>query len=170
MSYNKGLEKKKFDEQIKKQEAWYRKEGMSEEAIKAMTEFDTDWFNSCRREYEHTQRLEPFIEDIEEEGKNPLIERFQEAMTYYMEPLKDNIYWWIDEIENQAALKAVSKMDFMTVTIVSLVVFCGYRKDEVAKMLGITTRNVYWYLETKAKDLCIRYGFVPKGGDDNEEE
>ena len=168
MSYNNGLEKKKFDEKIKKQEAWYREEGMSEEAIKAMTEFDTDWFNSCRREYEHTQRLEPFIEDIEEEGKNPLIERFHEAMTYEMEPLKENIYWWIDEIEDPALLKAIGKMGPLTVTIISLVVFCGYKSDEVAKMFGITPAAVCKHIRVYAKDLCIKYGFIPKGGDDNE--
>ena len=143
---------------------------MAKETIKAMTAYDTDWFNSCRREYEHTQPLEPFTEDIEDEGKNPLLKRFQEELTYYMEPdMEGNIFWWIDEIEDQALLNAVAKMKPLTVLIISLVVFCGYKLEEVAEMLGMTPAAVCKHIKVYAKDLCIKFGFVPKGGNDHEE-
>ncbi len=170
MNWNNGAERKKFRKRMKKQEVWYRKEGMSEEAIKAMREYDTKWFNSCRREYRHIQPIDELVEGVNDEGMNPLIRRFREAMSYYMVPdMEENIFWWIDEIEDQALLNAVAKMKPLTVLIISLVVFCGYKSEEVAEMLGITPAAVCKHIKVYAKDLCIKFGFAPKGGDDHEE-
>ena len=165
MEWNNALEQKKFEKKIERQEAWYRKEGMDESAIKEMTAFDRAWFNSTRREYEHVQPLESFACDVREDGLNPLIRRFPDSLVTYIEPTQEDIYWWIDEIEDPALLKAIRCMDYMTVTVLSLVVFGGYKPEEAAELLGITARTVYKYIRTNAKEICIEFGFVPEVGD-----
>ena len=40
MGFNYATEKVKFDEKWKKMEGWYRKSGMSEDAIREMREYD----------------------------------------------------------------------------------------------------------------------------------
>lgn len=49
MSYNHGLEEKKFKERWQKTAEEYRKSGMTEEQISAIYKFDREVFNSNRR-------------------------------------------------------------------------------------------------------------------------
>lgn len=53
MGFNYAREKRKFDEKWKKLEEWYRKFGMSEDAIREMYEYDWREFNSNRKFYRH---------------------------------------------------------------------------------------------------------------------
>ena len=54
MNYNHGKAKKKFEREWKKTEAYFRENGMTEEQIAAMREFDLEAFKSDRRYAEHT--------------------------------------------------------------------------------------------------------------------
>ena len=51
MGFNYAREKRKFDEKWKKLEEWYRKSGMSEDAIREMHKYDWSEFNSTRKFY-----------------------------------------------------------------------------------------------------------------------
>ena len=51
MGFNYAREKGKFDEKWKKLEVWYRRSGMSEDAIREMREYDWNEFNSTRKFY-----------------------------------------------------------------------------------------------------------------------
>ena len=55
MSFNYGLEKKKFDREWDRLHKEYRAAGMDEAAIKAMYEFDWQRFNAERAYRNHTQ-------------------------------------------------------------------------------------------------------------------
>ena len=57
MSYNHGLEEKKFKEQWQKTAEEYRKAGMTEKQIAEIYEFDREVFNSIRRYREKTVGL-----------------------------------------------------------------------------------------------------------------
>ena len=57
MSYNHGLEEKKFKEQWQKTAEEYRKAGMTEKQIAEIYEFDREVFNSNRRYREKTVGL-----------------------------------------------------------------------------------------------------------------
>ena len=48
MAYNYAKEKRRFDAEWKRNERWYRKEGMSEDDIEEMRRFDLEQFNRNR--------------------------------------------------------------------------------------------------------------------------
>ena len=49
MAYNYAKEKRRFDAEWKRNERWYRKEGMSEDDIEEMRRFDLEQFNAIER-------------------------------------------------------------------------------------------------------------------------
>ncbi len=55
MKWNNGKERAKFEREQKELREQYIAEGMTEEQIQAMYDFDLDVFNGKRREAEHTQ-------------------------------------------------------------------------------------------------------------------
>ena len=57
MNYNHAKAQRAFDHKWAKTEAYFRENGMTEEQITAMREFDLDVFNSDRRYHEHTVSL-----------------------------------------------------------------------------------------------------------------
>ena len=61
MSYNHGLEEKKFNEYWNEISEEYRKAGMTEDQIMSMLEFEREVFNSDRRYRENTVELFGFV-------------------------------------------------------------------------------------------------------------
>ena len=86
MSYNHGLEEKKFKEQWQKTAEEYRKAGMTEKQIAEIYEFDREVFNSNRRYREKTVGLF--------DNSN------SRTLTVYDDYSTNNRYGWIDEIED----------------------------------------------------------------------
>ena len=66
MGYNYSREKRKFDAEWKKKEAWYHASGMSEEAIQEIFTYDWAEFNSTRRFYRYMEDVD--VEQIPEKS------------------------------------------------------------------------------------------------------
>ena len=80
MTFNYYTEKKKFDRDWAVTEAFYREQGMSEEAIRAMYEYDWNLFKANRVDAIHTQEIavESDSEDEEDVMESPLLMKFFE--------------------------------------------------------------------------------------------
>ncbi len=148
MSWNNGLERKKFEARMAKQAKEYRKAGMTEEQIQAMYEFDLEQFNSDRRYYMHTQPLE--VQEVNDEGDevdDSFIRQFIDAFSTLDEDeyfLSSDRYGWIDCIENTSLSEAIREMDPDEIEIITLHVYEGYDFYETADIMGMTYRQV-WY-------------------------
>ena len=148
MSWNNGAEWKKFVERMKKQEEWYRKEGMTEPQIKTMYEFDHNDYNITRREAEHTQPLDPFVEDMDGEDQNPLLKRFEDRLTTHLEVDTSNSLWWLNEIEEEKLYQKLKKLSPLKLKILSLYGIEGYTQKQIASMLGLDQQDVHFHLKT----------------------
>lgn len=132
MSWNNGLERKKFEKRQMILAEQYRAVGMSDEQIQKMYEFDLAVFRSERIYYTHTQALEIGTNDCNEaecDISNFLLEYHQtEKFRNY-----SNRYWWIDELEN--LYYTVMKLSAEEREIITLYVFEGYTQKEIANIL-----------------------------------
>lgn len=148
MSWNNGLERKKFEAKMAKQAKAYRKAGMTEEQIQAMYEFDLEQFNSDRRYYMHTQPLE--VKEVNDEGDevdDSFVRQFIDAFSTSDEDeyfLSSDRYGWIDCIENTSLSESIREMDSDEIEIITLHVYEGYDFYETADIMGMTYRQV-WY-------------------------
>lgn len=131
MSWNDGLERKRFFQHLKRQKEEYKKLGMTDDQIKEIEKFDLETYKSNRRFYSHTQPLE-IDDDFNSEERNPLYERFLEQFSENLSPNYDNRYWWIDEIDNPALYKCVTELSKCEKDIITLLVFEGFPQTIIA--------------------------------------
>ena len=148
MSWNNGIERKRFEAKMKKQAEEYRKAGMTEEQIQAMYEFDLEQYKSDRRYYSHTQPLEVQEENDEgDEVEESFVRQFIDAFSTSDEDeyfSNSSRYGWIDNIENQELSELLHEMDTEEIEIITLHVYEGYDFYETADIMGMTYRQV-WY-------------------------
>lgn len=91
MNYNHRKAQNDFDAEWTKAEEYYRENGMTEEQIAVMREFDLEAFRSDRRYYEHTL---PLIErDLENEAV------YEQDFDYYDETN------WLDALPEEVVTK-----------------------------------------------------------------
>ena len=155
MERNNGLKRKKFEEQMARQAKNYRRQGMSEEKIQEVHEFDEDVYNGDRREEEHTQPLEKYMPGMEEEGRNSLLLRFWDQFTTEMEPDKSDPFWWIDTLENEKLISAVKSLSDTEKMLVTLVIINGWSAVDAVQCLGINVKQsaAYTRIEKTVKKL-----------------
>ena len=147
MSFNNGLERRKFEAVWKKQRVYYAAEGMSEAAIEEMYQFDLSVFNSDRRYAEHTQGMpsQQFDDDGDTAGEDnsALLVKFFGAFTVMpQETSGADRYGWIDEIDSPEladALRQLSVQDKELLTLpLSTYSFYGtYSADYGTIMAGL---------------------------------
>ncbi len=175
MNWNNGAERKAFEERMKKQAEWYRKEGMTEEQIQAMYEFDLREFKSNRREIMHTVSLNCCIDDFDDDTQNYLAKTYLQSFTAGEEINYSNRYWWIGAIDNDDLAETVEGLLDCEKEIITLLVYEGYSVNEIANdYLHISPRVVYKKIERIRKKLSkfSKSAFYGKltfdGGVDNE--
>lgn len=111
MAWNDGRERKKFEAQQERLKKIYLENGMSEEQIQALYEFDKKEFKSRRIYAMRTQRFDFEAFDGEaDEGQNPLYDKFLEALSVTDEYVSEERFGWIEEIENPKLAKAMKKL------------------------------------------------------------
>jgi DNA-directed RNA polymerase specialized sigma24 family protein len=145
MSWNNAYEKRKFEEKQKKQAEKYRALGMTEEQIKEMYEFDYAQFKSERRFRMHTQSFEPdkFDDDEDDNEKLSIVEKFQDVLATTQDDSTDKSrYWWIEEIENEMLLESVKKLSPEDLELITKNVIEGYSQTDLAKIYGISQKNI----------------------------
>lgn len=150
MSWNNRSERAKFEAIQKKHYEEYLKQGMTEEQIKEMYEFDLEQFNSDRRYYMHVQQLttSDFDEGEDDESESTLLKKHLEALTVSIETSNElSRYWWIEEIDNPILAANIKKLTPDDLELLTLYVFDGYKQEEIANHFGVTQQAI-------AKKLC----------------
>ena len=136
MSFNKGLELKKFEAHWEKLRIEYAAAGMTEDAIQKMYDYDRQHFNAERAYQERTQELSTDTFECSEDENSPLMKRYREATsvtdTYHE---TKSSFAWIGEIENERLLSALENLSELDLKILTLYVYAGYTESEIASAL-----------------------------------
>ena len=143
MSFNKGYELKKFEAHWEKLCIEYATEGMTEDAIQKMYDYDRQQFNSERTFIERTQEFTAPAYESSEEEASPLMLRYQEAITttdtYHETKSK---FAWIGEIENERLLSALENLSEDDLKLLTLYAYEGYTVTEISKVLGVSQPTI----------------------------
>ena len=143
MSFNKGLELKKFEAHWEKLRVEYAAAGMAEDAIQKMYDYDRQQFNSERTFVERTQEFTAPAYESSEEEASPLMLRYQEAITtkdtYHETKSK---FAWIGEIEDERLLSALENLSDPDLELITLYAYEGYDTVEISKAFGTTKQNI----------------------------
>ena len=137
MEFNYAHEKRKFDEKWKKLEVWYRRSGMSEDAIREMREYDWNEFKA-RRRYE--KRRDDSGIDIEE-----IAEPETEQRT-------SGRYGWIDDIDIPTLVHKLRNLTLHEREIITLLTVEDLTQEQAAEKMGIPYRTFKYQLK-KIKDF-----------------
>ena len=143
MSFNKGLELKKFEAHWEKLRIEYAAAGMTEDAIQKMYDYDRQQFNSERTFIERTQEFTAPAYESSEEEASPLMLRYQEAITttdtYHETKSK---FAWIGEIENERLLSALENLSEDDLKLLTFYAYEGYTVTEISKVLGVSQPTI----------------------------
>ena len=137
MGFNYAREKGKFDEKWKKLEVWYRRSGMSEDAIREMREYDWNEFNSTRKFYRRGED-NVNVESIVEEDGDSIDKTFSEE--------------WIELLETPNLVRKVRKLPADYIEIIDLMVRENLTQEEVARRMHCSQQNIAKKIE-KIKKL-----------------
>ena len=142
MSFNYGLERKKFEREWTQLRKEYAEAGMSDDAIQQMYEHDLSVFNRKRADAKHEQ---PFTgkmcEDSEEndQSKSALYEKFADKLSYEDEySFAEGRFAWIETIEDDALYTAVSQLTEQEKEFLTKVVIDEMTNNEIAVIDGVT--------------------------------
>lgn len=138
MGFNYAREKRKFDEKWKKLEDWYRKSGMSEDAIREMREYDWSEFNSTRKFYRRGDDNVD-IESIAEEDVDAIDKTFSGE--------------WIELLDTPDLVRKVRKLPADYIEIIDLMVRENLTQKEVAGRMNCSQQNIAKKIEKIRKLL-----------------
>ena len=117
MGFNYAREKRKFDEKWKKLEEWYRKSGMSEDAIREMHKYDWSEFNSTRKFYRRGDD-DVEVESIAEEDVDTIDKAFPEE--------------WMELLDTPDLVRKIRKLPADYIEIIDLMVRENLTQKEIA--------------------------------------
>ena len=157
MSWNDGLERKKFERRWSKDEKAYREAGMTEEQILSIREMEEEQYRSNRRYHMHTQALNPSDfgdgDDDEQEDKSVLFNKFQEELSVTMEYHSDSRFGWIEEIENISLARKLKELPQSDLELITMMAFDGLSQVEIAEKLGVSHQSISKKLQRIKKFL-----------------
>ena len=157
MGWNNGMERKKFEERMKKQAMEYRAAGMTEEQIQAMYEFDLARFKSDRAYYTHTQPLD--VCEVNEDGDEVddfFIRQYFDAFATYDDNeilMKSSRFGWIETIENPDLADELRKMCLLDKEILTRLAFEGYKLIQLESALHVPYRTLKYHLSDIKKKI-----------------
>lgn len=165
MGINFAYERKKFSETQQKLRKEYKAARMTDEQILEMYEYDLHQFNRDLAYQCHTQRLGILEEpDMEEEGHNPLLHKFIDALTVYQQPTGAAKLWWLDEIEDADLIKSLMRLTDDELDLIDMLAFGSYSQREISERTGKSPTAICLKLKTirkKIKKIRIRLNFSP---------
>ena len=138
MGFNYAREKRKFDKKWNEKERWYRKSGMSEDAIRKMYKYDWSEFNSTRKFYRHGDD-NVNVESIVEEDGDSIDKTFSEE--------------WIEFLETPNLVRKVRKLPADYIEIIDLMVRENLTQEEVARRMHCSQQNIAKKIEKIRKLL-----------------
>lgn len=128
MSYNHGMEEKKFNEYWNEISEEYRKAGMTKEQIISMLEFEREIFNSDRRYRENTVEL--FDSDT------------NQNLQIYDDYSTTKRYGWIDEIDDMETYEKIMALPEIWVEAFTMYIFDGYSQRQISSILLRNQSNI----------------------------
>ena len=138
MGFNYAREKRKFDKKWNEKERWYRKSGMSEDAIREMYKYDWSEFNSTRKFYRHGDD-NVNVESIVEEDGDSIDKTFSEE--------------WIELLETPNLVRKVRKLPADYIEIIDLMVRENLTQKEIAGRMNCSQQNIAKKIEKIRKLL-----------------
>ena len=138
MGFNYAREKRKFNKEWNEKERWYRKSGMSEDAIREMYEYDWREFNSTRKFYRHGDD-NVNVESIVEEDGDSVDKTFSEE--------------WIELLETPNLVRKVRKLPADYIEIIDLMVRENLTQKEIAGRMNCSQQNIAKKIEKIRKLL-----------------
>lgn len=144
MEWNNGKKRLAFEKVQAKKRKEYLNAGMTEEQIQKVYEFDKQWYNSCRREAEHTQKFDnaTFNDEEENASNNPLYKKFLHNFATTDKYWSEERFDWIEQIENKELYKVLSNMSEEDKEILTEVLFDGFNQTEIAAHLKISHQAI----------------------------
>ena len=126
MGYNYSREKRKFDAEWEKKEAWYRESGMSEEVIQEIFAYDWAEFNATRKFYRYIEDVD--VEQIPEKSGDIL----ETALA------KD----WTELLDSPEMLRKIRKLPTDYIEIIEMLYFENLTQREIAKRMSCSQQNI----------------------------
>ena len=137
MGYNYSREKRKFDIEWKKKEAWYHASGMSEEAIQEIFTYDWAEFNATRRFYR-------YMEDVD-------VERIPEKSCDILEAALSKE--WIELLDSPETVRKIRKLPADYIEIIEMLYFEKLTQREIAERMSCSQQNIAKKIEKIKKIL-----------------
>ena len=137
MGYNYSREKRKFDAEWKKKEAWYRESGMSEEAIQEIFTYDWAEFNATRRFYR-------YMEDVD-------VEQIPEKTCDILEAALSKE--WIELLDSPETVRKIRKLPADYIEIIEMLYFENLTQREIAERMSCSQQNIAKKIEKIKKIL-----------------
>ena len=137
MEYNYSREKRKFDAEWKKKEAWYHASGMSEEAIQEIFAYDWAEFNATRKFYRYIEDVD--VEQIPEKSGDIL----ETALA------KD----WTELLDSPEILRKIRKLPSDYIEIIDMLYFEKLTQREIAERMSCSQQNIAKKIEKIKKIL-----------------
>lgn len=142
MSWNNGLERKKFKRKQEKQIEQYKSLGMTEEQINEIVAFDEEQFRSDRRYQEHTQDFSDSLfdaDDGEDNGHSPLYSLFFDQLTETIDDGRDKMqpFSWVEDLQNTEMYNTVLSLREEDRMLLTLLIE-EKREVEIAEFFGVS--------------------------------
>lgn len=152
MAWNNGKERKIFDAQQERLKALYIANGMTEEQIQGIYQFDKKEFNSRRRYATHTQAFDfEAFEGEADEGQNPLLDKFLDAMSVTEEYTSEERFGWIEEIENPKLAKSLKQLTDEEKELLTEWLVDGLTQKEMAHIFNVHQGTISRRIEALKK-------------------
>ena len=151
MGFYYAREKKKFDAEWAKTAAWYKSEGMSDEDIEKMRQFD--WAQFCgQRSYE--KRTQPFPDDyFNDDNGSTLFQKFEPLTDTMDRELFQNRYDWVEQISDEDLAHKLKSLSAMELEMLTLIAFDQYSQQEAAQKMSMPYRTFKYRLKKLKKFL-----------------
>ena len=131
MTFIYSVERGLFEKNWAETEALYREQGMSEEAIQAMREYDWDLFKAARINAIHTQDMGFQPDEDDESMESPLLAKFFDQLTtQYDTNGSHDRYWWLEELTDPRLVKGVAKLTDEEKELLTLIFVEGFSEKE----------------------------------------
>ena len=137
MGYNYSREKRKFDIEWKKKEAWYHASGMSEEAIQEIFTYDWAEFNATSRFYRYMEYVD--------------VERIPEKSCDILEAALSKE--WIELLDSPETVRKIRKLPADYIEIIEMLYFENLTQREIAERMSCSQQNIAKKIEKIKKVL-----------------
>ena len=138
MQFNNGKERLAFEKEWEEKRKFYSEQGMSEDAINELYEFDLAVHNSDRRFREHNSYIEE-IPELEIPNNSIELDKYGSR------------YWWVNELNNPRLAYTVSHLSKLDIEILTMYAMEHFSETEISKRLKVSQTGVSYRIKIFAE-------------------